>query len=50
MVLKNYFEFRLGYEIFNKFGVEEEDIREASQNPGTYFRYKINEIRHPIRC
>jgi hypothetical protein len=34
MVLKNYFEFRLGMEIANKFGVEEEDVREAMMTPG----------------
>lgn len=44
MVLKNYFEFRLGYEIFNKFGVEEEDIREASQNPDIQYDVEIAEL------
>jgi len=33
-MLRNYFEFRLGSAIFEKFGVEDEDLREATQNPG----------------
>jgi hypothetical protein len=34
MVLKNYFEYRLGLEIHSKFDVEEEDVRDASLSPG----------------
>lgn len=44
MILKNYFEFKLGLEIFNKFGVEEEDVREATNDPDIQFDVDITQL------
>lgn len=44
MVLKNYFEYRLGLEIYQKFEVEEEDVRDSSLSPDIQYDVEINQL------
>jgi len=43
-MLRNYFEFRLGSAIFERFGVEDEDLREATQKPEIQYDMELAEL------
>jgi len=43
-MLRNWFEFKLGSAVFEKFGVEDEDIREATNNPEIQYDMEVAEL------
>jgi len=43
-MLRNWFEFKLGSAVFEKFAVEDEDIREATNNPEIQYDMEVAEL------